>query len=111
MKDYIFSFKENKEYALIEYNKIDKIDYYYEGVIIDANFPEEILYLINECNEIIKNMAISLLDEVELNLYSHDIGLKENGSRIFDVEIDGNNISFFTKYPSSDGYLDRYPES
>ncbi len=112
MKDYIISFRENKKYALIEYNKVDRFDHYYEGVIIESYFPEEIIFLIEERNGIIDDMAISLLDEVEEKLYSYHIGLKDNGSMIFDIEIvDGNKISFFTKYPSSQGYLDSYPTS
>lgn len=112
MKDYIVSFRENEGYALIEYNKVDKFEYYYEGVIIENYFPEEIIFLIEERNRIIDDMAISLLDEVEGELYSYCIGLKENGSMIFDIEIiDGNKILFFTKYPSSQGYLDKYPSS
>ncbi|WP_294615410.1 hypothetical protein [uncultured Gilliamella sp.] len=112
MKDYIISFRNNQKYALIEYTKVDKFDYYYEGVIIESHFPEEITFLIAECNGIINEMALSLLDEIEEKLYSYHIGLKENGSLIFDIEIiDGNKISFFTKYPSSQGYLDKYPNS
>ncbi|EIO7469117.1 hypothetical protein ABL602_004621 [Salmonella enterica subsp. enterica] len=112
MKDYIISFRENKECALIEYHRVDKFDHYYEGVIIESYFPKEITFLIEERNGVIDAMAISLLDEVEEKLYSYHIGLKENGSMIFDIEItDGNKISFFTKYPSSQGYLDRYPGS
>ncbi|TGB62882.1 hypothetical protein [Escherichia sp. E4736] len=112
MKDYIISFRENEKYALIEYNRVDKFDYYYEGVIIESYFPEEIIFLIEERNGIIDDMAISLLDEIEEKLYSYNIGLKESGSMIFDIEIiDGDKISFFTKYPSSQGYLDRYPGS
>ncbi|AYH04269.1 hypothetical protein [Pectobacterium parmentieri] len=112
MKDYIISFRENEKYALIEYNRVDKFYHYYEGVIIESYFPERITSLIEERNGIIDDMAISLLDEVEAKLYSYHIGLKENGSLIFDIEIiDGDKISFFTKYPSSQGYLDRYPGS
>lgn len=112
MKDYIISFRENERYALIEYNRVDKFDHYYEGVIIEYYFPEIITSLIEERNGIIDDMAISLLDEVEEKLYSYHIGLKENGSLIFDIEIiDRDKISFFTKYPSSQGYLDRYPGS
>lgn len=112
MKDYIISFRDDESYALIEYSKCDRFDYYYEGFIIESTFPEEIIYLIEELNGIINDMAISLLDEIEKKLYSYDIGLKENGSRIFDIEIvDGNKISFFIKYPSSKGYLDKYPNS
>lgn len=112
MKDYIVSFRENEKYALIEYNRVDKFDHYYEGVIIESYFPEEITFLIEERNGIINDMAISLLDEVEVKLYSYQIGLKENCSMIFDIEIiDGNKISFFTKYSSSQGYLDRYRSS
>ncbi|MWP61169.1 hypothetical protein [Gilliamella sp. Pas-s25] len=110
MKDYIISFRDKQRYALIEYNKIDKFDYYYEGVIIESNFPEEVIFFINECHATINDMAISLLDEIEKKLYLYDIGLEKNCSRIFDIQfIDKNKISFFTKYPSSRGYLDKYP--
>ena len=112
MKDYIVSFRDKQRCALIEYKKIEKFDHYYEGVIIESNFPKEVIFFINECNSIINDMAISLLDEIEEKLYSYDIGLEKNCSRIFDIEfIDKNKISFFTKYPSSQGYLDKYPNS
>ncbi|WBF46018.1 hypothetical protein [Serratia rubidaea] len=110
MRDYIFSLRDNERYALIEYKRSDKFEHYYEGVIVENNFPKKITSLIDERNGVIEDMAISLLDDVEEELYSYDISLECNGSRIFDIEItDGNKISFFTKYPSSHGYLDKYP--
>ncbi|OCG17731.1 hypothetical protein A9G45_08180 [Gilliamella sp. HK2] len=112
VKDYIVSFRDKQRYALIEYKKIEKFDHYYEGVIIESHFPKAVTFFINECNLIINDMAISLLDEIEEKLYSYDIGLENSCSRIFDIEfIDKNKISFFTKYPSSRGYLDKYPNS
>jgi hypothetical protein len=112
MKDYIISFRDKQRYALIEYKKIEKFDHYYEGVIIESNFPKEVIFFINERNSIINDIAISLLDEIEEKLYSYDIGLEKNCSRIFDIAfIDKNKIFFFTKYPSSRGYLDKYPNN
>lgn len=112
MKDWIVSYRDKERYALITYEKIDKFDHYYEGVIIESDFPKEVVFLINECNSIIDEMAISLLDEIEKELYSYDIRLEKNRSKIFDIQFtDESKISFFTKYPSSRGYLDKYPSS
>lgn len=55
-------------------------------------------------------MALSLLDEVEEEISKFDIRLMTMNEKVFCLVIeDKHNISFFTKYSTSSGFLDSYP--
>ncbi|EHR8838585.1 hypothetical protein ABJ851_004271 [Shigella flexneri] len=110
MKDYIFSNKNNEIYATIDFKKREDIDYYYEGRIIEFNFPDHLYNLIIDYDEIIKAVAISLLDEVVDEISKYDLRLVGMNEKVFNLVIeDKQKISFFTKYPTSSGFLDSYP--
>ncbi|NMY71737.1 MULTISPECIES: hypothetical protein [Pseudomonas] len=110
MKDYIISYRTKEKYALIEYKKEDEIEYYCTGRILKFSFPKKLHELINEYNELVNTITLSLLDEIEEKIYWYDLMLKSSENRIFNISLKENEyISFFLKYPTSDGFLDRYP--
>lgn len=110
MKDKIFSYAFSEIYAIVEYERVFDFDFYYEGIILESNFPQELVDVIDEYNQTVREVAISILDDIEVRFYSYDLRLEKNDSRIFDFEIqDTNKISFFGKYPSSQGFLDDFP--
>lgn len=110
MKDYILSNKNNEVYATIEFKKREDIAYCYEGQIVEFNFPDDLYNLIIDYDEIIKAMAISLLEEVEEEISKYDLRLLKMNEKVFDLVIENKQkISFFTKYPTSSGFLDSYP--
>lgn len=111
MIDYIFSNKLKKIVATIEFEKDSNIEYFYRGSIIQFNFPTELYDLIMESDDIIRQVAISFLDEVEEKIQEYDLRLKESNERIFCVVIKNKTyISFYIKYPTSRGFLDEYPD-
>lgn len=110
MKDYIFSSKTQKEYALIEYKNEEIIENYCTGKILTFDFPKNLYDLLGEYNELVDAMSLSLLDEIEDKIYWYDLMLKFSGNRIFNISLkEDEQISFFLKYPVADGFLDRYP--
>ncbi|NBF06712.1 hypothetical protein GV819_31045 [Pseudomonas sp. Fl5BN2] len=110
MQDYIFSYRTKEVYALIEYEKEEGAEHYYIGRVLEFGFPDNLCELIGEYNELVDAMALSLLDEVEEKIYWYDLMLKSSGNRIFNISLkDKEHISFFLKYPTSNGFLDRYP--
>ncbi|MBA8501828.1 hypothetical protein HVZ03_02270 [Escherichia fergusonii] len=110
MIDCIYSNKNDEIYATIEFEKREDIAYCYEGRIVEFNFSEHLYNLIIDYDEIIKAMALSLLDEVEEEISKFDMRLMTMNEKVFCLVIeDKHNISFFTKYPTSSGFLDSYP--
>jgi len=110
MIDTIFSRKNKQAYAVVDYSQDEEIEFYFRGRIIESSFPAELLALIEEYNGIVDDMALSLVDEVEEKIYAYDLGLKARDSRIFNISIKNKDeISFFTKYPTGNGFRDEYP--
>ncbi len=110
MMDWIISGKTGEVYAEIDLLKVEKIDYFFSGKIIRHNMPDSLILLIKEYDELVAGCSLSLLDEVEESIYSYDLQLKLLKTRIFNLTIRGNlEIDFFTKYPTSKGFLDFYP--
>lgn len=111
MIDDIFSFKHQKIYATIDYEKDGEIAYFYRGKIINDHFTDALYDLIMDYSGILNDMALSLLDEVEEKIQGYDLRLMNAGESIFNVEIkDRKEITFFIRYPTSCGFLAEYPE-
>lgn len=109
MLDHIVSYRTNKVYATIEYEKHCDIKHFFQGTILEFAFPETLHNLISEYDEILSEMALSLLDEVEEKIQAYDLRLEKANERIFCVVIkDKREISFFIKYPTSHGFRDVY---
>lgn len=110
MKDFIISGKNGKVYAEVDLHEHKTIKYSYTGLIVKNNFPDVITQLIIEHDELICGFSMILLDDVEERLYEFDLRLKILGKKIFSPSFkQGNLIEFFTKYPTSKGFIDDYP--
>ena len=110
MRDWIISGRTGEIYAEVDILKDERIDYFYSGKIIKYAMPNELMKLIDEYEELVSGCVISLLDEIEEEIYKYDLRLKLLNIKIFNVFIkDKNIIEFFTKYPTSKGFLDAYP--
>jgi hypothetical protein len=110
MRDWIISGRTGEIYAEVDILKDEKIEYFYCGSIIKSSMPNELVKLIDEYEELVSGCVISLLDEVEEEIYKYDLRLKLLNAKIFNVSIKYKNIiEFFTKYPTSKGFVDAYP--
>lgn len=110
MKDFIVSGKTGETYAVVELRKDKNIEFFYEGDILEYQFPAILADLIDEHDELISGFSIALLDEVEEKIYEYELRLKLSNTKIFSPCIKEKKlITFFTKYPTSRGFVDDYP--
>ncbi|GGO01228.1 hypothetical protein [Saccharibacillus kuerlensis] len=109
MKDYIVSYSRNERYAEIEYESSPEFDYYFRGKILGDTFPPRLRWLLQEHGELVREVVLTLLDDVEEEISKYDLRLEISGERIFDLELKGGELTFFTRYGVSGGYLEQYP--
>lgn len=110
MKDWIVSGKTGEVYAEVDIRENEGIEYCYTGEIVGYNFTSELADLIDEYDELVSKCALSLLDEVEEKIYSYDLKLRILDKRIFSPSIkQKKTITFFTKYPTGNGFVDTHP--
>lgn len=110
MKDWIISGKTGETYGEVEIRRDKSIDYFYVGEIVKYDFPSDLASLIDEYDELVNACVLSLLDEVEERIYWYDLKLKALGTRIFSLCIkEKKTITFFTKYPTGQGFKDSHP--
>jgi len=106
IRDYIFCRKLNQRVAEIEHLKrSQQVDHYFYGKIVKINMPPRLIWLIQEYDELVKNVVISLLDEVEEEIYTYDLQLESSGERVSGISLIENDISFF----SGPAVHDEYP--
>jgi hypothetical protein len=110
MIDWIISGTTGAIYAQVDLLKDDGANYFYSGKIIQNNMPDKLTSLINEYDELVAGCSLSLLDAIEEDIYKYDLRLKLLNTKVFNLVIkEGEKINFFTKYPTSQGFLDSYP--
>lgn len=106
--------KSNKvENVFVEINVTseDRTHHEMTGVILENNFPEELIQSIYDFHQAIDEFAFSVVDIFEQEIQWYDLRLEPSGKRIFDVKLSGAEISFLTKFPTANGFLDEYPET
>ncbi|WP_172251370.1 hypothetical protein [Saccharibacillus deserti] len=108
-KDYIISGSRAERYACIEYAPSHEIEYYCYGRMIENRMPARLEWLLHEHGELVRQVVLTLLDDVEEEIRTYDLRLESTGQKIFDLTIIGEDLSFFTRYALSDGYLEQYP--
>lgn len=109
--DNIISSTGNIDFALI--NNIQKhpeIEYYYEAKLIENLFPQELIDLCKDFYECVDSFSMVIADEIEDEIRKYQLRLKYNNTKIFRLEIKSDHVTFFTKYPTSKGFLDDYPD-
>ncbi|CAM4009822.1 hypothetical protein [Saccharibacillus endophyticus] len=106
VRDYIFSRTLDRRVAEVEYLKrSQQVDNYFYGKIVKSNMPPRLAWLIQEYDELVKNVVISLLDEVEEEIYTYDLQLESSGERVSGISLIEDDISFF----SGPSVHDEYP--
>lgn len=110
IKDYIYSCSESRVFATVYVKKSAENEFEYLGEIIENEFPEPLINAINEFHDAVEDLTFSVLDEIEDRIYGYDLELKDTQVKIHGISINGNSISFFTKYPSGSGYQDSRPQ-
>ncbi|MEN7547383.1 hypothetical protein AAG747_05665 [Rapidithrix thailandica] len=109
-RDYIISKKNNTIIAVIEIQSIDNDKVGYKAKLIENHFPKELLSLIGEFHKTVDSLEFSLLDSIESRIQAYQLYLRDLNLKIFDLLIEGQNISFYSKYPTANGFIDNYPE-
>ncbi|MFM0738139.1 hypothetical protein PQQ51_12930 [Paraburkholderia xenovorans] len=101
--------KDGEIYAVIDYSPDAKVAHYFRGKIVDYVFTDELAALVDEYVALVDGMALSLLDDMESEIYGYGLRLKEAGVKIFGLEIKNKtDIVFFDKYPTGKGFLDEF---
>ena len=70
MKDWIVCGKTGKAFAQVDIHRDEDLTCFYAGEILQYNFPCELARLIDEYDELVNAMVLSLLDEVEERICS-----------------------------------------
>lgn len=95
--------------ARIEYRESDEYPFSYRGNLLSDKFSARLKELINEYHELVAGAALTLLDDVEQEIYSFNLHLKEAGFMLHAITFKGDEVSFFSKYPSGQGFMDHHP--
>lgn len=109
-KDFIVSGKTGETFAEITIQVDEKFKYGYEGVILKNTFPKVFIDLLKEFDKRVDEGAFGALDDIENDIYAYIPMLKFMNTRVYQVKINDNKISFFTKYPTGKGFIDEFPE-
>lgn len=109
MKDYIISYSKRERYAEIDYDRSEQFEHYFCGFVLENALPERLSWLIRERQELIRQVVLTLLDDVEEEIHTYDLRLEKSGERVFDVSLLGDELTFFTRYAVGDEFLDTYP--
>ncbi|MCY0910639.1 hypothetical protein [Massilia antarctica] len=109
MKDFIISGKSGEVYAEVELHKDETIEYFYIAHIVKDSFPDVVVQLIVEHDELVRGFSMILLDDVEEKLYEYDMRLQGLNKKIFSPCFKMDKIiTSYTKYPTGNGFMDDY---
>jgi hypothetical protein len=109
--DSIISQSEGIQFALIgEIQKDSEIEYYYNAKLLVNNFPQELVNLCQEFYECVDTFSMVIADEIENEIKAYQLKLEYNNMKIFRLEIKKDYVTFFTRYPTHNGFLYDYPE-
>lgn len=108
--DYIVSHTRNERVAEIEYRPSRQLDDYFYGKVLENRLPSRLSWLIQEYDELVQHVVMTLLDEVEEEIHTYDLRLEHSNQRIYNLMLMGDDLSFFTQPASFDEYPDHLPE-
>lgn len=109
MRDYIVSYSRKQRYAEIDYDRSEQFEHYFCGKLLDNSLPERLRWLIREREELIRQVVLTLLDDVEEEIQTYDLRLEKSGERLFDLSLSGDELTFFNRYAVGDEFLGTYP--
>jgi hypothetical protein len=95
---------------LEDIQKDAKIEHFYGARLATTSFPQALVDLCKDYYECVDSFSLAILDEIEDEIRKYQLKLKHNNTKIFDLEIKGDHVTFFTKCPTANGFLDDYPE-
>ena len=107
--DRIISKSTGSVVATIEILSIDS-DNSYTARITEDKIPSKLKALIQDFNYLVDNFSLALLDDIEEKIQTYELYLENLGTKIFDLKIESDKISFLVKYPTAKGYIDDYPK-
>ena len=91
----VISKKLNKEVAIIEV--LSKNELVIKAKIIEDKFPPILVDLINKSITAANELSFAVFDEIESEISSYKLFLKELDIEIFDLYINGNVMKFRVK--------------
>ncbi|MEJ8302738.1 hypothetical protein [Saccharibacillus sacchari] len=110
IQDYIVSHTRNERVAKIEYRPSRQLDDYFYGKVLENRLPSRLSWLIQEYDELVQHVVMTLLDEVEEEIHTYDLRLERSNQRIYNIMLLGDDLSFFTQPASLGEYPDHLPE-
>ncbi|OWA37689.1 hypothetical protein B9G55_06480 [Saccharibacillus sp. O16] len=93
--DYIVSGSRNERYARIEYAHSRELEYYCHGRMLENRFPERLSWLLEEYDQLVQHVIMTLIDDVEEEIFTYDLHLENTGQRIHTLMLTGDEVSFF----------------
>ncbi|GEM_PF-5095781 len=93
--DYIVSGSRNERYVRIEYAHSRELDHYCHGVVLEKRLPERLAWLLEEYDQLVQHFVMTLIDDVEEEIFTYDLHLESTGQRIHTLMFTGNEVSFF----------------
>lgn len=110
MQDFIVCGKTGEIYAEVDIFKDESMAHFYAGEILDYRLPAELEKLLADYDAALAEAKASLVGEIEAKIYEYDLRLKDMGEKVFELYIEDKDLlTFFTKYPDGDEFLDEYP--
>ena len=108
-EDCIVSLNCKNEYLKITIMAKEEQQYFYKALIVEDHFSQKLKDLIGELWECVDLFSMSLVDDLEEEIKKYNLVLQKSKTKIFSVELKNDCVTFFSKYPTSNGFLDDYP--
>lgn len=107
-EDYIISLNNKEEYLKITNIEEQGQPYYYKAFIVQDHFSQELKNIINEFWEYVDLFSLFIIDELEQKIKEYNFVLHQSKYKVFDIELKGDYVTFFEKYPTSKTFLNDY---
>ena len=109
--DCIINGVSGQQYAQIEVSKHPKIENYYCGKIVENHFPDDLINLTIEYYYSANECIFSVLDAILKKISIYKLTLRDRNIEIYIPFIDreASEITFYTKFPTGNGYLENEP--
>jgi len=112
MKDNrIISLCDENEYLIIADVEQQDKEYFFKALVVEDHLSQKIKNIIREYWECVNLFSITILDDLEDILNGYNFMLQKPGIKIFNIELKGDYVTYFVKYPTAKGYMDDYPHS
>ncbi|MDP9604414.1 hypothetical protein EJP69_09140 [Variovorax gossypii] len=104
--------KHGEVFAVIDYRADEDVPYCFSARVLENRFPQELVALIDEYNSLVDDGVLSLLDDVEEQIYAYGLRLIDLDEKLFCIRLDDEtSMWFFTRYPTAGGFVSDYPRA